>query len=338
MSRMKDSLGRRGRWRRFTPTHRCVVCGRPKTCSVAGDGGVVWCAKVASEHPHRSGIADGWLHFLDDSTRSQVKAWDLPAIPLATRAGPAELRDLVYRALLASLDLTRAHRAALEGRGLSRAHIALGEYRSLPPASRAPIGARLAERFTDTQLSQVPGLVQRAEGARRWWTVGGSAGLLVPVRDLQRRMVGLKIRLDESQAEGGRYRYLTSSSHGGAKAELVVHRPAWADAEGAEQLYITEGELKADVSSALLDAPVLGIPGVSQWRSGRDAAIALSPRKVIVAMDMDRESIPEVARAQEQLVKSLRAAGLAVGSARWDRAHKGLDDALLAARGKRAAA
>ena len=233
MGYFKDSLGAGrvgGGWRRFTEHRRCVVCGRPKTCSVAGDGAVVWCAKVASEHPHRSGIADGWLHFLDDAARTQVKGWQLPAIPLAKRAGPADLRDVVYRALLALLDLTPAHRAGLEARGLEREHLDLGEYRSLPAASRAPIGKRLAERFSDGQLAQVPGLFQRDEGGHCWWTVGGSAGLLVPVRDLTGRIVGLKIRLDQAQSEGGRYRYLTSSSHGGAKAELVAHVPAWADA------------------------------------------------------------------------------------------------------------
>lgn len=331
MGSMKDTLGARGAWRRFTPSHRCVVCGRPKTCSVSGDGAVVWCAKVASEHHHQSGIADGWLHYLDDASRTLVKGWQLPAVPLAKRAGPVEVRDVVYRELLTLLDLTREHRAGLEARGLEREHIDAGEYRSLPPASRASVGKRLAQRFTDAQLAAVPGLFQREDGGRRWWTVGGSAGLLVPVRDLVGRIVGIKIRLDQAQSEGGRYRYLTSSSHGGAKAELVVHVPAWADAEGAAQLYVTEGELKADVSSALLGAPVIGIPGVSQWMAGRDAAIALRPRRVIVAMDMDRNN-PAVAGAQEQLVKSLRAAGLSVGAASWDPTHKGLDDALLAKR------
>lgn len=328
MGSIKDTIGARGRWRRFTDVHRCVMCGRPKTCSVTADGSVVWCKSVESETPSKSGIADGWLHFLDDANRTTVKSWNLPAIPLATRAGSADVLDAVYRELLTLFALEPRHRANLEQRGLSAEQIERGQYRTLPPRSRHEEGAHLAKLFNDGQLSQVPGLFQRNGG----WTIGGQAGMLVPVRDIHGRIVGLKIRLDEEQAKGGRYRYLTSSSHGGAKAELVVHVPAWVDAWGAPELRITEGELKADVASALLNSAVIGIPGVKSWPLGRDAVLALRPARVIVAMDMDRRSNGDVGAAQDQLVKTLRAAGLRVGSESWDPQHKGIDDALIAKR------
>lgn len=332
MGSIKETIGARGRWRRFTDTHRCVVCGRPKTCSVSGDGAVVWCKSIASETPSKSGIADGWLHFLDDANRTTVKSWNLPAIPLATRAGAADVLDAVYHELLSLFALEPRHRANLEARGLSADQIEQGLYRSLPPRSRHEEGERLAALFNDGQLAQVPGLFQRESHGRRWWTIGGQAGMLCPVRDLHARIVGLKIRLDEAQAKGGRYRYLSSSSHGGAKADLVVHVPSWVEPWGAPVLRITEGELKADVASALLNSAVIGIPGVKSWPLGRDAAIALRPARVLVAMDMDRRSNPDVGAAQEQLVRSLRAAGLQVGAESWDPQYKGIDDALIAKR------
>jgi hypothetical protein len=332
MGSIKDTFAGRGRWRRFTDTHRCVVCGRSKTCSVTGDGSIVWCKSIASETPSKSGIADGWLHFLDDTRRTTVKGWSLPEIPLAKRAGSADVLDAVYRELLGLFPLEPRHRAGLEARGLTAGQIEQGLYRSLPPRSRHEEGERLAKLFNDGQLAQVPGLFQRESHGRRWWTIGGNAGLLVPVRDIHARIVGLKIRLDEAQEKGGRYRYLSSSTHGGAKADLVVHVPTWVDPWGAPELRVTEGELKADVASALLNSAVIGIPGVKSWELGRDAVLALKPTRVIVAMDMDRRTNADVGAAQEQLVKTLRAAGLRVGAESWDPRHKGLDDALLAKR------
>ena len=337
MGRLKESLGAgvgRGRWRRFTPTHRCVVCGRPKTCSVTDDGAVVWCAKVASDEPHTSGIAEGWLHRLDNTGRAQVRALPLPAAGLAQRPGPRALRDRVYRALLDTLALSRPHREGLRARGLDDARIARGGYATLPPWSERGFAERRLEgAFTDGELAQVPGLVR---GGRAWQVVG-APGLLVPVRDVLGRVVALKVRMDQAQAEGGRYRYLTSSSRGGPKASLAVHAPADSSPRGAARLFVTEGELKADVASALLGAPVVGIPGVSSWTMGRDAVLWLRPREVVVAMDMDRETNPAVRAAQAGLVRSLRAEGLRVADASWDPAHKGLDDALRADRGAVAA-
>lgn len=328
MGSIKDTLGARVRWRRFTDVHRCVLCGRPKTCSVSADGSVVWCKNAQSSTPSKSGIADGWLHFLDDANRSTVKSWNLPAVPLATRAGSAEVLDAVYSELLALFGLDPRHRANLEARGLSADQIQRGQYRTLPPRSRHEEGARLAKLFNDGQLSQVPGLFQRNGG----WTIGGQAGLMVPVRDAHKRIVRIKIRLDEVQKKGGRYRYLSSSTHGGAKASLMVHIPLWVEPWGAPTLRITEGELKADVASALLNSAVIGIPGVKSWPLGRDAVLALRPARVIVAMDMDRRENPDVGVAQDQLIKTLRRAGLKADGESWNPAFKGIDDALIAKR------
>jgi hypothetical protein len=311
----------RVKWRRFTSTHRCVVCGRPKLCSVTDDGSTVWCARVASERPRKSGIADGWLHSLTGDDGARVKSWKLPEIPLAQRAGALDVRDVVYRELLSRLTLSAEHRTSLRKRGLTDDQIDAGEYRSLPAGSRTRIGKLLSERFTEGQLVAVPGLFRR-EGR---WTVGGAPGMVVPVRTLTGQVSGCKIRVD-GDCDGGRYRYMTSSSHGGARAEMAVHVPVWAPDSGA--LYVTEGELKADVACALLGECVIGIPGVSQWKLGCDVALSVRPERVIVAMDMDRGN-PAVATAQEQLIKTLRAAGLRVGGAKWDPRDKGLDDHLL---------
>jgi hypothetical protein len=147
------------------------------------------------------------------------------------------------------------------------------------------------------------------------------------VRSIYGRIVGIKIRLDQPSS-GGRYCYLSSASHGGANARLAVHAPAWSSPWGAEKLYITEGELKADVISALGDnAAVISIPGVKSWPLGRDAARLLRPKRIAVCMDMDRISNKDVAEAQRELVRALRAEDSA-----WDPRFKGLDDLLAAQR------
>jgi len=306
-------------WRRFSTSRRCILCGRAKTCSITADGSIVWCKNTPSNHPSKSGIADGWLHYLDDSKPLPVQ--HLPPVKIARDPGNDTLLDAVYRELLKLFTLDPKHRDNLRQRGLSDDHIAQGLYGSLPARARYAEGERLASLFSDHQLAQVPGLIHR----NGRWTIAGHPGLLVPVRSIYGHIVGIKVRLDQA-TEGGRYCYLSSSAHGGAKARLAVHAPAWSSPWHAEKLYITEGELKADVISALGgNAAVISIPGVKSWQLGRDAARLLRPQRIAVCMDMDRITNKDVAEAQRELVRALRAEDCA-----WDPRFKGLDDLLSA--------
>ena len=97
-------------------------------------------------------------------------------------------------------------------------------------------------------------------------------------------------------------------------------------------LVITEGELKADVSTALCGRPVVSLPGVGAWRMALDVVDAWGAPEVAVAFDADARSNHNVARALVCLVDALRASGARVSTWRWDGPAKGLDDYLCAKR------
>ena len=107
----------------------------------------------------------------------------------------------------------------------------------------------------------------------------------------------------------------------------MVHRPAIAPAK-ASRVGVTEGELKADVATALAALPFVSLPGVSTWRLALDAVRAMEAREVVVALDRDEAG----ARATVPLVDALRAEGFRVTAWRWPSEFKGVDDFLNAHR------
>src|SRR5262249_35092364 len=135
-------------------------------------------------------------------------------------------------------------------------------YRTLGKDRRDAV-RRLCEAGLEGVLPSVPGFVLKEQGeGPPVWSLTGRGGILVPVRDVRRRIVGLKVRADD----GGepRYAYLSSKKHGGAGPGSPVHVPPFEG--GAGTVRVTEGELKADVATALGGVLTVGLPGVSAWR------------------------------------------------------------------------
>jgi hypothetical protein len=255
-----------------------------------------------------------------------------PMQPIARAAGDdlseddSVGRDRVYTALLGALKLSDAHREQLRGRGLSDDAIEAGGYRSLGPEDHAPAAATLYERFGD-DLAGIPGLYLR-DGAVAFAT--NAVGLLVPVRDYAGRVVALKLRKDKATGEG-RYAYL---SGGKVSSGAPLHVPALARRlleAGPEVVRVTEGELKADVATALSGVPTLGVPGVSLWRRALPAIFQCQARNVLVSFDWpDVCSKLQVWQRVEDLVSGIRSYALAPSLETWPKEHKGIDDALAA--------
>ncbi len=263
-------------------------------------------------------------------------AREAPSPGDVARADPDDL-DRVYRALLARLPLDEGDRAELLRRGLPAEHITRGTYRTLPERGRAAIARELVSTFGEGLARRVPGIVWRTDDGRGWWSVARSPGLVIPVRDLAGRIVALKVRRRDP-CDGARYHYVTSAPKGGPAALAAVHVPAAALElrASAKCLVITEGELKADVATALSGRPVVSVPGVGRWRAGVEAAQAWGARVVAVAFDADAATNPDVARHLRALLAALGAEGFDARLWRWDPAEgKGLDDVLLARRNDR---
>lgn len=315
---------------RCTRGHPCPVCRREKFCSI-GEAGVI-CTKV-EEGSTSSGENDlGPFYFHPFDAVRVLRPERMPPPPSTVERAPAEVRDRAYRALLADLTLDTADREALLARGLTDEQVLANGYRTLHVQGRARSATVIEHAVGPDLAPRVPGVFWKEEGNRAWWSLAGSAGVLIPARDLEGRIVALKIRRRDPIDKGDRYLWLSSSNHGGPKSELATHVPiaALAMRPTATRLVITEGELAADVSTALGRVPVVSVPGVDSWEKGVDLALAWGVRTVDVCFDMDRMTNRKVADAAKSIVRALRREGFDAGSRKWPPKFKGLDDFLAA--------
>jgi hypothetical protein len=233
-------------------------------------------------------------------------------VPIA-RCASADGADLdlyhrVYEQFLKQLTLEEGHRAALQRRGLSDGEIDRRLYRSLRNSTRGRAAKAVHEQLGDDILT-VPGFVRGQYGI----TLHGDAtGVLVPVRDLQGRIVALKVR----QEKEPKYLYLTSDEQGPSPGS-PVHVPLGVGA--AEVVRITEGELKADVCVALDSTPTMGVPGVGQWRPAIQVLRDLQASTVVLAYDaLDVRTKPPVFEQAEALWQCLVQEGFTVEVEDWD--------------------
>lgn len=284
------------------------------------DGLLVICYHEASERESADG---GWVHLLDEPRAAFVRREALP--PEFQRAADGVL-DRAYRTLLAQCGLSTEHRAALRKRGLLDVHIERAGYATLHKEGRAALARAIVSEVGEDDARRVPGYVVRSEGGQSWPSIAGSPGLLVPCRDLTGRILGLQVRRDDPSPDQGRYAWLSSRHQGGASAAAFAHVPTFPTWD-RDEVVITEGPIKADVSCVLTGRFVVAIPGVSAWQRAVDLCVEVKPRLAWVALDADVAVNRHVAAALDKLAGGLRAAGIEYRVLRWPLAEgKGLDD------------
>ena len=265
-----------------------------------------------------------------------------PAKP-GIQIADADTLDRAYRIVLDRLTLSQRHREDLRRRGLSESFIQLAQYRTLPEGQGDTITGALLDELGE-EARKVPG-VHPVE--RRFVAY---PGLIIPVRDARTRIVALRVRKDEGDP---RYSFVSSASvepgpGPGAPAHVPVIRPTPAKrkdmtpgdvVEYHPTVRVTEGELKADVATALSierEEPSLltiGLNGPSAFEAAVPALKALETETVIVALDSDAREKRSVAAALRRTVDGLRESEFAVELETWAGGRdgaKGIDDAILA--------
>jgi hypothetical protein len=296
---------------------------------VSADGALAACRRVEAgawrTKTDRAGVPV-YLHRLDGAARQSSAPPAAPGGPAHQRAD-ADTLHAVYSALLAALPLAQRHREALRQRGLSDAEFDCRGYGSLPVQGRARVAREPYERWGGAVL-RVPGIITCERDGRRYLSLAGAAGLLVPVRDPVGRVVALLVRRDGDDCTGPRYCYLSSTRHGGSGPGAPAHVPIGVVAP-AEVVRVTEGVLKADVTAALSGVPTVGAAGLA-WRPVLSILRELGARTVRLALDADARDKPPVARALAACAQALTAEGYTVELERWPAPHKGIDDALAA--------
>jgi hypothetical protein len=234
--------------------------------------------------------------------------------------------DRAYALLLSRLPLSTSHREALLRRGLTDEHIDAGGYRTWNPADfQGAVAAVIAD--VGPAINGIPGFHNGRLAA--------AAGLLIPARDLAGRIVALKIRPDQV-GDGSKYLYVSAAKQGGPSTGAPPHIPVGIRGP-LDVVRITEGELKADVATALSGMATISFPGAKQWRcvlplaaelvGGNDSGL----RRIRVAFDADAPINRSVGKALFEAVEFLIGEGYAVELERWSPSDgKGIDDVLAA--------
>lgn len=227
--------------------------------------------------------------------------------------------------MLAHLTLLPKHGENLLERGLSEERIRRNEYRSMPETER---GRRLLTDLLRSHGHDLHGI----PGFRTYysdWTLSGPSGFLIPVRNKDGLIQGLKIRLDDAQQANRKYRWLSSRNlPSGTRSYSWVHVTGNTQSKRA---FLTEGPLKGDVASFLAqDALFICIGGVNALNGLNDTIRSLGVREVVEAMDMDQMTNPNVRSAILTMRKEVRKIpGIRYSKYTWNPAYKGVDDYLL---------
>lgn len=265
--------------------------------------------------------------YLELAHESKVYPLPQPPSPQTQERQPCSLeqRHAVYSDMLAHLTLLPKHGENLLERGLSEERIRRNEYRSMPETER---GRRLLTDLLRSHGHDLHGI----PGFRTYygdWTLSGPNGFLIPVRNKDGLIQGLKIRLDDAQQANRKYRWLSSRNlPSGTRSYSWVHVTGNTQSKRA---FLTEGPLKGDVASFLAqDALFICIGGVNALNGLNDTVRELGVREVVEAMDMDQMTNPNVRKAILTMRKEVRKIpGIRYSKYTWNPAYKGVDDYLL---------
>ena len=249
-----------------------------------------------------------------------------PSSPNTTSREPYALkqRHAAYSEMLSLLTLSDRHRENLHERGLPDEIIARNGYKSMPEteAERRLLASLLA---CDHELHGLPGFYTK-DGT---WTLAGANGFLIPVRNKDGLIQGMKIRLDDDAAR--KYRWLSSRS---SRMENGTRSYSWIHITGdttQKRAYLTEGPLKGDIASYFANnALFVCLGGVNAHKGLRETLLLLGVTEVMEAMDMDQFTNPQVRQAITTLRREVQSIpGIRYYQCTWNPRFKGVDDYLL---------
>lgn len=293
--------------------YRCNLCG-------AYGNSVTLYARI-------KGITNGEA-YRELTGGSNLYSFPVQPTPQNTEREPAPLdeRHKTYEEMLSYLTLLPEHRVNLRERGLSDERIDKNGYKSMPTTAESRrLLAKLVGAHYD--LLGIPGFYTR----NGTWTLAGPNGFLIPVRNKEGLIQGLKIRLDDERAPNRKYRWLSSRDK---HLENGTRSYSWIHVTGdrsRKKAFLTEGPLKGDVASFLAqDVLFVCTGGVNAIKGLRETILDLGVTEVVEAMDMDQMTNPQVRNAVLNMRKEvMRIPGLKYSKYTWNPAYKGVDDYFL---------
>lgn len=193
-------------------------------------------------------------HHLNRQFNQPVKESEQPQADL-------DKRSEVYMRLLNLLTLSPEHERKLLNRGLTKERIIEFQFRSTPVSGTEGLARKLLQE--GYSLRGVPGFYLNHH---RNWDIAfyrRNCGILCPAYDLNGKIEGFQIRLDEPY-DGKKYLWLSSANKsGGSSSKSPV---AFFGNPYDRTVRVTEGLLKAAVAYGLSGRSFIGTPGVSQYK------------------------------------------------------------------------
>lgn len=283
----------------------CPICGKPDWCMVSEDGKLALCQRIANDHPNKKG---GWWHSLSSDPIKNHKKRE------RREKAPLHILNGIYREILKVFPLSDGHYLALRKRGLTSEEIYMHGYRSLPVERYQGI-KKLEQIFKgydlDRLFGSIPGICKRKgkNGGSYWWIQGGS-GIIIPVLTIDKEVAGLQVRLDNPTSNT---KYLNLSTDGydkGTSCGILTH-VALPSTLKTNDIWITEGTIKANVIMSRLQASAIGISGVAGWHDVLEIIRNIhkkhniSEGNIIIAFDADYEQKEQVFYHMAEMYKAI---------------------------------
>lgn len=214
----------------------------------------------------------------------KIVVTEIPECPLTD----IDSRNQTYNAFLEKLSLAPDHWDNLRSRGLSDDVILHLGYKTTPVCGLSSIAKKLIEE--GCYLSGVPGFYKTKSD--EWSIVQSPRGILIPSRDLEGKIQGLHVRLDNTKKR--KFRWVSSVGRtDGCKAE------GWAHIVGPvrSEVLLVEGFMKADIIHHLTGQTVVAVPGVNTLVHLEELLTTLKESglaKIMTVFDMDFLAKPSV--------------------------------------------
>lgn len=338
-------------YKRVSRYRTCLICGKSDWCSYTPDAKISFCARITTNADRVS--RTGWGVFYHEKSLFVEQPLPFPTKPppKKTELAPIEIRDFVYRKLIALSPATRFPEIIDGPKGLrSRKILDFENYGSLPQsrAEREAIAKQIRvlinrefPEFVRKQKSSVTGLpgfwLDKTGKIQLWSEKDYSCPMmLIPYRAASGFIQACQIRFMSRTAAVNVVRYVwlsVTSKDSGISCGSPLHFASYSNQINKPMLVI-EGALKAGtVQTFRAEYDILANAGVTC--SHKEIVTATRSRTLFIAFDADYYENIHVARALARLLNSIFEDAVLmkvkprIKILTWDRKIKGFDDALL---------
>jgi len=245
-----------------------------------------------------------------------------------------KILNCIYTEFLNKLTLNDIHKKNMLDRGLFYSTIKSKQYRSIPNDynTRQNICRELQVKYGENALCGISGFFFNRKVGK--WDFYAPKGMLIPCRNLNGEIVTLQIRLDEI-VDKQRYKNFSSAGfYKGTPCYAHVH-VAYNKEKSVDNIIVTEGPIKADITCQLMNRTVLALPGVGALHKELISILKeFNANSIDIAFDMDILDKVPVQKALNYLQDRLDEENIEYTQLLWkdyylkDKKLKGIDDYL----------